>query len=82
MTVNHLKKRRHDWKNIVDYETHFQPWFSVAGFLHCFRFPRTTLTISVTWNSRGLTAARILRRRATLFTRNYRHAVYRLPTGP
>jgi hypothetical protein len=40
MTVYHLKKRRHDWKHIVDYETfgywRFQSWFLSSGIFALF----------------------------------------------
>jgi hypothetical protein len=87
MTVHHLRKRRYDWKDIFDYGTFWILTFSAvvlsSGIFALFSISQNhPLRISVTWNSRGLTAAPILRRRAALFTRNYRHAVHRLPTGP
>jgi hypothetical protein len=50
MTVNHLKKRRDDWKCLVDYETFWILTFSAvvlsSGIFALFPFPRTTLTHS------------------------------------
>ena len=56
MTIHHLKKRRDDWKRIVDYETFWILTFSAvvlsSGIFALFSIS-PPLRIPVTWNSRG-----------------------------
>jgi hypothetical protein len=58
MTIRHLNDRHYGWKHMIDYETFWILTFSAvvlgSAILHCFRFPRTTPTLSRECDPRGL----------------------------